>query len=291
MYNFGLENLCFLRFVCNFAVHFIVPIFPEYSVRKQMSELSNVKFGYKYPRPAITTDCVVFSYDVQLKCLNILLIERANEPYKGRLALPGGFMNISCETDSQGFVVKETNESLPDCARRELKEETGLTVDYLDEVGTWSTPGRDSRGITITDAYMALAQLKPVKARDDAKVAKWVPFKEVLNAIESAPSDKQYLAFDHDEIVLKAFRHLQQQICFGPVIYELLPKLFTMNSLQNVYEQIIGRHFDRRNFSRKILDSGVLDQFKTSGKLIFYSVNHRSYASFLKKGRLSNLIF
>lgn len=256
-----------------------------------MEEMNKPNYGYCYPRPAVTADNVVFCYDIKDELLKVLLIVRKNEPWKDKPALPGGFLEIKCETNENGLVTTETNETLKECALRELKEETGVSVNWTDEVGTWSTPGRDSRCISISDVYLSLTSQQKPKCGDDASSAQWVPFYQVLNAINNMPEGMRFMAFDHDQIILKAYQHLQQQICFGPVAYELLPKRFSMTQLQKVYEAILGREFDRRNFARKILDADVLDAYPTEGRLIFYQLNHKKYDSFLKKNKISNLIF
>ena len=248
-------------------------------------------FGYIYPRPAVTTDCVIFGFDMTDEILKVLLIERGIEPFKGRYALPGGFIKIEAKTNEYGLVVEETNESLLDCAKRELKEETGFDVQNIYELGTWSTPGRDPRCITITDAYYALVTIQPVQGGDDAADAKWVPLYQVLNTIKNLPDGMRFLAFDHDEIVTAAHVRLQQQLCFEPLAFKLLPKKFSMTMLQRLYESILEKNFDRRNFARKMLDSGILDSFPTESRSINYQLNLEKYEEFKRTGRLSNLIF
>ena len=248
-------------------------------------------FGYIYPRPAVTTDCVIFGFDMTDEILKVLLIERGIEPFKGRYALPGGFIKIEAKTNEYGLVVEETNESLLDCAKRELKEETGFDVQNIYELGTWSTPGRDPRCITITDAYYALVTIQPVEGGDDAADAKWVPLYQVLNTIKNLPDGMRFLAFDHDEIVTAAHVRLQQQLCFEPLAFKLLPKKFSMTMLQRLYESILEKNFDRRNFARKMLDSGILDSFPTESRSISYQLNLEKYEEFKRTGRLSNLIF
>ena len=136
-----------------------------------------MEYTYKYPRPAVTADCVVMTKEITPK---VLLIQRGNEPYKGRWAFPGGFMNMD-----------ETTEQ---CAIRELEEETGLKVDDVMEIGSYSKVDRDPRGRTITVAYLAIID-KPteVKGNDDAAKAEWFPISELPP-----------LAFDHNEIIMDA---------------------------------------------------------------------------------------
>jgi 8-oxo-dGTP diphosphatase len=131
-------------------------------------------YTYDYPRPAVTADCVVFSNDSD--GLSVLLIERANEPFKGCWAFPGGFM--------------EMDEDAEDCAKRELKEETGLEIRTMRQLGAFTDVNRDPRGRTISIAYYAFVEKAEVKGADDAAQAKWFP-------VDSVPA----LAFDHDKIL------------------------------------------------------------------------------------------
>ena len=144
-------------------------------------------YTYKYPRPAVTADCVVITKEEQPK---VLLIQRGIDPYKGCWAFPGGFMNMD-----------ETTEQ---CAIRELEEETGLRVSDVHQIGAYSKVDRDPRGRTITVAYLAIID-EPVQVtgQDDAANAEWFP----LSALPE-------LAFDHAEIMQDAVRiykmHLSQ---------------------------------------------------------------------------------
>ena len=249
------------------------------------------KYGYNYPRPAVATDCVIFGYDVKEGILKILLIERGIEPFKGKMSLPGGFVKIKTETDEDGFVIREENESLLDCARRELVEETGCTVRYMTELGAFSTPGRDPRGVVISDAYYALVTPGPVKGGDDAMAAQWLPFHEVLDVINHMPKGFHFLAFDHDEIIKKAYHRLQEDICFEPIAFQLLPERFSMTQVQLIYQEVLGKVFDRRNFARKVLDSGVLDMLPHTGRNIYYTLNKEKYEAMRNSGKRLKLIF
>lgn len=140
-------------------------------------------YSYKYPRPALTADCIVFARK-ELD-FRVLLVQRANEPYKGKWAFPGGFMNM--------------DETTEEAARRELKEETGLIVDGISQIGTFDRVDRDPRGRVITVAYFVVIDgIREVKGGDDAAVARWF-------SIGNLPE----LAFDHQEIMEVALRKLR----------------------------------------------------------------------------------
>jgi 8-oxo-dGTP diphosphatase len=194
-----------------------------------------MNFNYKYARPAVTADCVVFALDEE--DLKVLLIQRAQEPFQGRWALPGGFA--------------EVGESLEDTARRELQEETGLKNVFLEQLYTFSKPERDPREHVITVAYYALVNLADheVHASTDASNAAWF-------CIDDIPS----LAFDHDEILNIAHERLRGKISYQPIGFELLPTKFPLRILQSVYEKILDRDLDKRNFRKKILSMGILQE-------------------------------
>ena len=133
-----------------------------------------MSYIYEYPRPAVTADCVVITKETEPK---VLLIQRGNEPFKGQWAFPGGFMNMD-----------ETTEQ---CAIRELKEETGLKVTEIQQIGAYSKVDRDPRGRTVTVAYLAIIdKVEAVKGLDDAAKAQWF-------SLSSLPK----LAFDHEDIM------------------------------------------------------------------------------------------
>jgi len=136
-----------------------------------------MNYTYKYPRPAVTADCVVMTNEPLPK---VLLIQRGADPFKGAWAFPGGFMNMD-----------ETTEQ---CAIRELKEETGLKVATIHQIGAYSKVDRDPRGRTITVAYLAIIDAPvEVKGQDDAAKAAWFPI-----------ADLPHLAFDHFDIMQDA---------------------------------------------------------------------------------------
>lgn len=199
-------------------------------------EVKKGVYTYEYPRPAVTTDCVIFGYDVK-EGLSVLLIERGIDPFKGCWAFPGGFLNMD-ETTEMG-------------ALRELKEETEFDVKegFMEQLGCFSDVNRDPRGRVITVAYYALVQKGAVKGGDDARNAQWHSIGEIPR-----------LAFDHEEILRVALKRLKEQIHFRPIGFELLPETFTMPQLQALYEAILEAHFDRRNFANKMLKLGILEE-------------------------------
>ena len=195
--------------------------------------MSEQKFCYKYPHPSVTADCVIFGFDgVAIK---VLLIQRGIEPFKGKWAFPGGFMKM--------------DETAEECAKRELEEEAGLKNASVEQFYTFSDVNRDPRERVITVAHYALVKLSEVKGGDDAASAKWFD-------LETIPS----LAFDHDRILRMALSRLKERICFEPIGFELLPELFSMTELQNLYEAILEVKFDRRNFYNKMLKLGILTE-------------------------------
>ena len=225
--------------------------------------MSELNYHYKYPHPAVTADCVVFGFDgVSIK---VLLVKRGVEPYKGKWALPGGFMKIY--------------ETAEECAKRELEEETGLTNTSVEQFYTFTDVNRDPRERVVTIAHYALVRLSDVKGGDDAEVAQWFAQSEI-------PS----LAFDHDRILRMALNCLKERICFEPIGFELLPEVFTMTELQNLYEAILEVKFDRRNFYNKMLKLGILAEAeprpanasrRTPTK---YRFNSAKYAELKQKG-------
>jgi 8-oxo-dGTP diphosphatase len=189
------------------------------------------KFCYEWPRPAVTVDVALFTVSGQLRelRLEVLLIQRDAEPFRGRWALPGGF-------------VREA-EDLADAAARELAEETGVGPVYLEQVGAVGTPGRDPRGHTITVVWVGLVpgDRHQLSASGDARLARWFDV-----------ADLPQLAFDHAAILDQALAHLRRRIAEAPVCRELLPGQFALSELQGLVEAILGRPVDRRNFRRRI---------------------------------------
>jgi 8-oxo-dGTP diphosphatase len=194
-------------------------------------------FAYDYARPALTVDCVVFGLDEA--DLKVLLIQRDLEPFAGRWALPGGFIHM--------------DETLDQAARRELQEETGLAKVFLEQLYTVSDIGRDPRERVVTVAYYALVRLGDhhVQAATDARNAAWF-----------SADDLPRLAFDHDVIVSMALQRLQGKLRYQPIGFELLPPKFSLTRLQQMYEIILERPLDKRNFRKKVLSLDILEDLE-----------------------------
>jgi 8-oxo-dGTP diphosphatase len=197
---------------------------------------------YKYPRPSVTVDCVLFGINPKSD-LSVLLIRRRDSPFQGAWALPGGFVNVS-DTPPYG-------EGLEDAARRELEEETGAKVAHLEQLSTFGTPDRDPRGRVISVAYMGLVRTTDhvVQGGDDAAEAEWI-----------AETDIVTLAFDHKEILRVACERLAAKVRYAPIGFNLLPKEFTLSDLQRVYEAVLREPLDKRNFRSRILAMKILQE-------------------------------
>lgn len=225
----------------------------------------NVMFSYKYPRPALTVDCVVFG--INDGDLQVLLIRRANEPFAGTWALPGGFVDM--------------NETAEESARRELKEETGLHDVFLEQLYTFSDVHRDPRERVVSVAYFALVPTMrhSPTAASDATHAKWHPVNQLPQ-----------LAFDHQAIINVALKRLRGKIRYQPIGFELLPERFPLRELQHLYEVILSCDLDKRNFRRKILSMGLLEELKETETGVshraagLYRFDMKKYASLQDNG-------
>ena len=174
-------------------------------------------------RVLLTTDIVLFT--IQQERLKVLLVRRASDPFKGCWALPGGFV--------------QDGESLGDCARRELLEETGVDEAYLEQLYTFGDPDRDPRGRVVTVAYFALVRSDNLilEAATDADAAAWFPAIELPD-----------LAFDHAEILQVARDRLSAKVEYSTIAFQFLPEEFTLSQAQTVHEAVLGRTLDKRNF-------------------------------------------
>jgi 8-oxo-dGTP diphosphatase len=187
----------------------------------------------------VTVDVVIFT--VRDGGLHVLLVRRAAPPYAGRYAIPGGFVH--------------EEESLEAAALRELAEETGVRDIYLEQLYSFGDPGRDPRGRVVTVAFFALIASADLRlaAGTDAAEARWFP-------TAALPA----LAFDHRRIVDYAVERLRNKLEYTTVGFQLLPAKFTLGELQTVYEAILAKRIDKRNFRRKIQLLGILTPLRES---------------------------
>lgn len=189
-----------------------------------------MSYTYEFPRPSVTTDILVFS--IREGLLQILLIERNLDPFKGAWAIPGGFVQM--------------DEDIAICAQRELEEETGITGIPLRQLGTYGAPERDPRGRVITVAFVALVPSDDLVAKggSDADDARWFP-------IDALPP----LAFDHAQILADARAQLAKDVTASIhdsalVAFDFLPRNFTLSQAQQVFETLRGEPMDKRNFRK-----------------------------------------
>ncbi|TND09542.1 MAG: 7,8-dihydro-8-oxoguanine triphosphatase [Bacteroidetes bacterium] len=188
---------------------------------------------YTHARPSVSIDCAVFGYGDGL--LKLLLIRRAADPYKGKWALPGGFIH---EDEASDHTVS-----------RVLFDKAGVKRVFFEQLYTFTSTNRDPRGWVISVAHYALVKSaghQPVAGKG-AEEARWFDVKEL-------PS----LAFDHKNIVQTAMNRLKGKVRYQPVGFELLPVKFSLTELQQLYEAILETALDKRNFRKKILGMGLL---------------------------------
>lgn len=193
---------------------------------------------------SLTVDAVVFGYDSN-DGLSVILIKRKIAPFKGAWAIPGG------------FVLK--GESLEQAVERELEEEAGVKVNYLEQLYTFGDPNRDPRKQIVTVAYYGLVRRAKFKlfADTDAEEAQWFNVNELPD-----------LAFDHQKIFNYAIERLRNKVSYEPVGFELLDKKFSFPELYNLYATLYGKKIDRRNFRKKFLQLGILEELEEKTEAI-----------------------
>lgn len=196
---------------------------------------------YSEQHPLLTAvDCIIFGFDG--KQIKLLLVNRAFEPEKDKWSLMGGFL--------------QPNENLDEAAIRVLKQLTGLEGVYMEQLEAFSDVNRDPEERTLSIAYFALIDIHKYEEQ----------LSEDYNADWFEMKKKPKLIFDHDEMVKKAQKKLRYKAAFHPILFELLPKKFTIPQLQSLYEAVYDTVFDNRNFSRKLLSTGLLVKQKEKDK-------------------------
>lgn len=226
---------------------------------------SKQTYTYEYPRPAVTVDCVIFGFDRGE--LKILLTKRAIEPYIGKWAFPGGFI--------------QENETADDCARRKLSEEAGLKDIFLEQLYTFSDVDRDPRYRVISIAYYALVKSTDyiLEAGLDIEDVQWFGLDEARD-----------LAFDHNKVLNVAIERLKGKIRYQPIGFELLPTQFTLPDLHKLYETVLQRSIDRGNFRKKMLSMDLLvdhsdkQENRPSRGAKIYSFDKEKYAALKNSG-------
>lgn len=213
----------------------------------------------------LSVDAVVFGYEQGN--ISVLLIKRKYDPFKGQWAIPGGFI--------------KNDESLEDAVERELFEETGVKINYLEQLYTFGKPNRDPRGRVVSVAYFGLVRPNTFKitASTDAEQVRWFPINEIPK-----------LSFDHREILNTAVERVQGKITYEPIGFELLDKKFPFSDLEKLYTTLLGREIDRRNFRKKIVGLNILDELdekvsKGSGRPAnLFQFNQKRYFQLKEEG-------
>lgn len=221
--------------------------------------------SYEFARPALAVDIVVFALDQE--DLQVMLIERKLKPFEGQWALPGGCVRV--------------DETLDEAARRELEEETGLKDIYLEQLYTFGDIKRDPRERVVTVAYYALVNLEghDIHASTDARNDAWI-----------SVNDLPELAFDHEMILGAAHERLKAKVRYQPIGFELLPEKFTLRQMQHLYEVILDRELDKRNFRKKVLGMEIVKETKEIEKDVahraarLYRFDKRRYDKLTKQG-------
>lgn len=211
----------------------------------------------KQTRMLAAVDCIIFGFDGQI--IKLLLIQRSFEPERGKWSLMGGFI--------------QADESADAAANRILKSLTGIGGVYLEQLHTFSDPGRDPIERTLSIAYFALIDIHQYeKQMTDEYHPEWFALNKVPNLI-----------FDHKEMLAMAKDRLRYKAALHPLLFELLPAKFTIPQLQAMYESVYETEFDKRNFSRKVLSTKLLikqnDKDKTNSKkgAFYYKLNTKNY--------------
>ena len=188
-----------------------------------------------YELPGVTVDLVIFTVSEGL--LKALLVKRAEEPFAGSWSIPGGFLRAG--------------ESLDEAAVRVMHDKTGVKEVYLEQLYTFGDPDRDPRARVITVTYFALIPWKNLMQPVSSKVVDvaWFP-------VDDLPT----LAFDHKKIMNYAIARLRAKASYSNIVYGLMPEKFRLSDLQKMYEIIINKPLDKRNFRKRMLATGLLQE-------------------------------
>jgi 8-oxo-dGTP diphosphatase len=221
----------------------------------------------------VAVDAVVFSYDRD-NGVSVLLIRRKIEPFQKMWALPGG--------------LALNGESLDDAVQRELKEETGIEVNYLEQLYTFGNPTRDPRNHVISVSYFGLVNPKGLQlnAQTDAEDVAWFNIKKIPR-----------LAFDHRKIIDVGLKRLRGKLTYEPVGFELLEKSFPFSDLEKLYQSLLDQDLDRRNFRKKIMSLGILEELnetlvRGSGRpATLFQFNKKKYFELKEKGYSYDIFF
>ncbi len=221
----------------------------------------------------VSVDAVVFGYD-QEQGISVLLIKRKNEPFQKMWALPGGLVL--------------NGESLDDAVNRELKEEAGIDVNYLEQLYTFGSPDRDPRNHAISISYFGLVRPDDfqIVAHTDAEDVSWFNIKKIPK-----------LAFDHKKIIDAAIKRLRGKITYEPVGFELLDKEFPFSDLEKLYQALLDQDIDRRNFKKKIMSLGILEELeetvqrKAGRPARLFKFNKKKYFELKEKGYNFDIFF
>lgn len=194
-----------------------------------------------FDRPLVTVDVAIFSViGTELRVLLAKRPDSADEPFPGRWSLPGGIVDVDRDANLQA------------CALRKLKEKTGVSSPYLEQLGSWGDANRDPRGWSATHAYFALIAAPPDSgSRAGATASEWV---------HADDARRRRLAFDHGDILAAAIERLRGKVEYTSLPAFLCPEPFTLPELQRVYEVVLGRQLDKSAFRKRILDGGFLEE-------------------------------
>jgi ADP-ribose pyrophosphatase YjhB (NUDIX family) len=230
-----------------------------------------------FPRPFTTVDVAIFA--ILENRLQVLLVRRPthpDEPFPGLWALPGGFVDIGLDAD------------LESCARRKLREKTGVDASYLEQLGSWGSANRDPRGWSATHVYFALLSADDVQPRagGNASDTHWSPV--------DGHRVRDKLAFDHAELLKGAVIRLRAKVEYTSLPAFLMPQAFTLTELQKTYEALLGRPIEKKSFRTRVLATDLLEAVArhkqgANRPAQMYQLRNRKKPVFFTRALLANL--